>query len=95
MLVARLKECINHVFSGITLLSQYQSFMRVSIFMHLVDHSSNITFLIESKLLARKRECMNEAIQALLGARKNGVGTDSTEEICFLGLTSFLDGLGE
>lgn len=38
---------------------------------------------------------MNEAIQALLGARENGVGTDGTEKICFLGLTSFLDGLGE
>lgn len=95
MLVARLKECINHVFSGIRLLFQYQSFMRFSVFMHLVDHSSNITFLIESKLLARKRERMNKAIQALLGARKKAVGTDSTEKICYLGLTSFLDGLGE
>lgn len=63
--------------------------------MHLVDHSSDITFLIESKLLARKRERMNTAIQALLGARKSGVGTDRTEKICFLGLTSFPDGLGE
>ena len=55
-LVARLKELINHFFSGITPLFQDQSFMQFSVFTYLVDHSLNSTFLIETNLFAGKGE---------------------------------------